>query len=264
MDNTPYIQIRKLKKSFGEQIVLDGIDLEIDENQITAIIGKSGIGKSVLLKCLAGLMEPDSGEILFEGKDINHPAEARPRRHFRQRLSYMFQNNALFDSMTIEQNIGLPLVEKSSLAAGEIRERVQEMIEKLDLRSDIGKSFPSQISGGMQKRVALARALITEPDVVLFDEPTTGLDPVRKNVVYEMIQRYRERFGFTALLVSHDIPDVLCISDKLAILNKGQIQFYGTPLSLRNSRPPFKMSTPCEEAFGVNDPFKERILSYLV
>ena len=225
-----FLKIRGLKKYFGDKRVLDGIDLDVAAASVTTIIGKSGIGKSVLLKCIANLLEPDAGTIELDGQAIS-----RSRRSAHSdtgvSFSYMFQNNALFDSLTAFENVALPLREASKLPKLEIQERVDEMLAHLGL-SDSADRYPGELSGGMKKRVALGRALITKPQVVLFDEPTTGLDPERKFSVFEMIANYRERFGFTALLVSHDIPEVFEISDRVAWLDEGQINFFGKPEDL--------------------------------
>jgi phospholipid/cholesterol/gamma-HCH transport system ATP-binding protein len=227
-----FLKIRGLKKHFGENRVLDGIDLDVDRASVTTIIGKSGIGKSVLLKCIANLLMPDAGQIELDGKSIE-----RSRRGSGEQdgvsFSYMFQNNALFDSLTAAENVALPLLEASRLKRGEIRDRVATMLKDLELGDASGR-YPGELSGGMKKRVALARALITDPQVVLFDEPTTGLDPERKFSVFEMIADYRERFGFTALLVSHDIPEVFEISDRVAWLDGGKIRFFGKPEELND------------------------------
>jgi len=225
-----FLKIRGLKKRFDENRVLDGVDLDVAEGAVTTIIGKSGTGKSVLLKCVADLMRPDAGRIELAGKPI-----ARSRKTATGdegvAFSYMFQNNALFDSMTAAENIALPLLEANRLKKSEIREKVDRLLEALEL-SESGGRYPGALSGGMKKRVALARALVTDPRIVLFDEPTTGLDPERKFGVFEMIADYRERFGFTALLVSHDIPEVFEISDRVAWLDGGRIRFFGPPAEI--------------------------------
>jgi phospholipid/cholesterol/gamma-HCH transport system ATP-binding protein len=220
------LEIRGLEKHFGEKRVLDGIDLSVADATVTTIIGKSGIGKSVLLKCIANLLEPDAGSIQLNGKPIE---QGRMRRAGETVcFSYMFQNNALFDSLTAFDNIALPLREAMRLSTAEIEEKVHSMLDQLEL-SDSAARYPGELSGGMKKRVALGRALVTNPQIVLFDEPTTGLDPERKFGVFEMIADYRERFGFTALLVSHDIPEVFEISDRVAWLDEGVIKFFGKP-----------------------------------
>ncbi|WP_081859184.1 ATP-binding cassette domain-containing protein [Desulfohalovibrio reitneri] len=229
----PLIQFKGLTKSFGSNPVLDRVDLRMYQGEVTSIIGKSGVGKSVMIKHIVGLLEPDGGEILFKGRDIRSMDSAE-RHDFKSRVSYMFQNNALFDSMTVFENIALPLREKTKMAKGEIEKKVGDMIATLEL-GEVGGKYPSQLSGGMQKRVALARALIKNPEIVLFDEPTTGLDPLRKNAVLAMVARYQRQFGFTAIMVSHDVPDVFYVSNRIAILDQGRILFEGSPLELERS-----------------------------
>jgi phospholipid/cholesterol/gamma-HCH transport system ATP-binding protein len=224
------LSIRGLKKHFGDNKVLDGVDLDVRDATVTTVIGKSGIGKSVLLKCIANLLKPDAGRIELNGCPVNQ-REQKLSEDGSLFFSYMFQNNALFDSLSTFDNIALPLREATTLAASEVRERVDAIMEQVEL-SEAAARFPGELSGGMKKRVALARALITKPQVVLFDEPTTGLDPERKFSVFEMIADYRERFGFTALLVSHDIPEVFEISDRVAWLDAGHIRFFGRPEEL--------------------------------
>ncbi len=220
------IRFHNVRKAFGPLVVLDGMNLSIERGMVTTIIGKSGVGKSVLLKHLVGLLAPDSGEILIEGKALSAMSRAE-LREFRRKVSYMFQNMALFDSMTVYQNIALPLEERTKLSRSQIQDDVMERIAALDL-GNIAQRYPSQISGGMKKRVALARALITRPEVILFDEPTTGLDPIRKKHVHQMIAQYQQKFGFTAVIVSHDIPEVFEISQRVALLDQGRILFEGS------------------------------------
>ncbi|MCH6256906.1 ATP-binding cassette domain-containing protein [Puniceicoccaceae bacterium K14] len=219
------LQVRGMSKRFGDLVVLDNIDIDIPIGSHTTVIGKSGIGKSVLLKCMAGLLEPDAGIVEIDGKKGSFP-----------HCSYMFQQNALFDSFNVFENIALPLRETQTLKREEIREKVEQIIEKLDLNSATYK-YPAEISGGMKKRVALARALITNPEIILFDEPTTGLDPLRKYGVFDMISTYRKKFGFTVLMVSHDVPEVFEITDQIAWLEGGKIAFWGTPDELYADTP---------------------------
>ncbi|SDB24937.1 phospholipid/cholesterol/gamma-HCH transport system ATP-binding protein [Desulfonatronum thiosulfatophilum] len=230
------IRFEKVCKSFNGNIVLKDVDLKIFSGQVTVIIGKSGVGKSVFLKHIIGLLKPDSGEIYFKEKPLSGMNRA-DMFALKSRFSYMFQNNALFDSMTVFENIALPLSEKTSLGPKIIREKVIERTTQLEI-SDVLNKYPSQISGGMQKRVALARALITDPEIVLFDEPTTGLDPIRKNAVLNMIAHYQRKLGFTAVVVSHDIPDVFYIADKVAIIDTQGIIFEGSPIFLEQSTDP--------------------------
>lgn len=224
MSEDSFLELRGLSKAFGEQVVLDKIDLDIPLGKHTTIIGKSGCGKSVLLKCISGLLAADSGSISANGSRGAPPC------------SYMFQQNALFDSMTVEENVALPLREKGKAKTREITERVADLLEQLDLTA-ARKKYPGEISGGMEKRVALARALITNPQIILFDEPTTGLDPQRKYNVFDMIRSYRERFDFTVLMVSHDVPEVFEISHKIAWLDAGKIKFWGEPKALLDDPP---------------------------
>jgi len=224
--DTPLIVFKDVTKRFGKKIILDGANLAIYENQITTIIGKSGSGKSVLLKHIIGLLSPDEGSILFRGKPV-HEMKKSEWDGYRSRISYMFQNNALFDSMSVFENIALPLRQTTDLGKKEIEQKVMSRCEQMEL-TDALRKYPAELSGGMQKRVALARALVTDPTIVLFDEPTTGQDPIRKNIILSMIAHYRKQFGFTAILISHDIPDVFFISDRILLLWDGKIAFHGT------------------------------------
>ncbi|MBA4416894.1 MAG: diguanylate cyclase [Syntrophus sp. (in: bacteria)] len=223
---TPLIEFDNVTKRFGEKTVLDKINLKIYENQITTIIGKSGTGKSVLLKHIIGLIKQDEGTILFQGKPVDTMKKSEWKA-CRSQIAFLFQNNALLDSMTVFDNVAFPLRQTTSLSRDEIKKRVLQRIEDLELTEAIHK-FPSELSGGMQKRVALARALVTDPKIVLFDEPTTGQDPIRKNMILSMITHYRRKFGFTAVMISHDIPDVFFISDRIIILWEGAVGFEGT------------------------------------
>jgi len=224
--DTPLIEFRDVTKRFDEKIILDKANLSIYENQITTIIGKSGSGKSVLLKNIIGLLSPDEGSILFRGKPVRE-MKKREWDGYRSKISYMFQNNALFDSMSVFENIALPLRQTTNMGKKEIEQKVMSRSEQMELADALLK-YPSELSGGMQKRVALARALVTDPTIVLFDEPTTGQDPIRKNIILSMIAHYRKQFGFTAILISHDIPDVFFISDRILLLWEGKIAFNGT------------------------------------
>lgn len=232
----PLIQFNQVFKRFGDNAVLMGVDLSIYQGQVTAIIGKSGIGKSVLLKHIIGLLEPDAGEILFQGQAIKAMTAAE-RSAVKMKFSYMFQGTALFDSMTVYDNVALPLKEKGRVPFREIESRVREKLAQLDLVG-IEDKYPSQLSGGMKKRVAMARALVTGPEIVLFDEPTTGLDPIRKNAAHAMIAEYQKTFGFTGVMVSHEIPDVFYISQRIALLDQGRIIFQGSPEEIQNSTEP--------------------------
>lgn len=232
----PLIQLENISKSFGSNHVLTSVNLSIYEGEITTVIGKSGEGKSVLLKHIIGLVEPDSGNILFEGTTLKERT-GKEKKELRRKFSYMFQDSALFDSMTVGENIALPLKEGTSIPDKEILSMVEMRLEQLDIKG-IEDRYPGQLSGGMKKRVALARALITDPAIVLFDEPTTGLDPVRKHAVHSMISDYQQKFGFTGVIVSHEIPEIFSISQRIAMLNSGDIIFEGTSEEIqKNSNP---------------------------
>ena len=226
METIPLIEFKNVTKRFGDRTVLDNVNVKIYENQITTIIGKSGTGKSVLLKHIIGLLKPDEGTILFQGKPVNTMKKGE-WDEYRSTIAYLFQNNALLDSMTVFENIAFPLQQTTNLNKKEIEKKVLKRIADLELTEAMDK-YPSELSGGMQKRVALARALVEDPKVVLFDEPTTGQDPIRKNMILSMITHYRRKFGFTAVMISHDIPDVFFISDRIIVLWEGQVGFEGT------------------------------------
>lgn len=226
METTPLIEFRDVTKRFGDKTVLNNVNVKIYENQITTIIGKSGTGKSVLLKHIIGLLKPDEGTILFQGKPVD-TMKKNEWDEYRSAIAYLFQNNALLDSMTVFENVAFPLQQTTNLSRKEIEAKVLKRIEDLELTEAMDK-YPSELSGGMQKRVALARALVEDPKIVLFDEPTTGQDPIRKNMILSMITHYRRKFGFTAVMISHDIPDVFFISDRIIILWEGTVGFEGT------------------------------------
>lgn len=223
----PLIQFEGVSKSFDDNKVLDGVDLSIHQGAITVIIGKSGMGKSVLLKHMVGLVRPDVGVVRYQGRLLSS-LRHKQRSEFKKKVSYVFQGDALFDSMTIFDNISLPLKERTLLSREEISQKVKEKLDQLEL-FNIEDQYPSQISGGMRKRVALARALVTDPEIVLFDEPTTGLDPVRKHAVHSMIADYQNRFGFTGILVSHAIPDIFYFAQRIIMLDEGKVLFDGSP-----------------------------------
>ncbi len=219
------IEFKNVTKRFGSRTILDQVNLEVYDGQVTTIIGKSGTGKSVLLKHMIGLLAPTEGRILFRGRLIDEMSQ-KELEEFRSQFSYCFQNNALFDSLSVYENIALPLQQTTQLDKRAIDGKVMEKIDQLEL-SDVTHKYPSELSGGMQKRVALARALITDPKIVLFDEPTTGQDPIRKNAILSMIVQNQKKFGFTTIMISHDIPDVFFISDRILVLYDGQVIFQG-------------------------------------
>lgn len=230
------IELLNLDKSFGRQKVLDGLSLSVPEGKITAIIGPSGEGKSVLLKHMIGLVKPDAGQVVVDGEDITQMRRQKLNR-IRGKFGMLFQNSALFDSMTVFQNVAFPLEEKTSLSRGEIRDRVHNALHHVGLNG-VTQKFPDELSGGMKKRVALARVLLMEPKIVLFDEPTTGLDPIICSAIHQLIRQTHERFSFTAVIVSHEIPEIFSIADRVAMLYRGQILETGTPEEIQSSAHP--------------------------
>ncbi len=236
MTGPPLIQLQDVVKTLGVNRVLDGINLSVYRGEITVFIGKSGSGKSVLLKHIIGLIEPDEGDILFEGRSRSSMNAAERSVH-KRKFSYVFQDTALFDFLTVFDNVALPLTERKDVPPAQIQQRVRDKLEQLDLPG-VELKYPSQLSGGMKKRVALARALVTDPEIVLFDEPTTGLDPIRKNAVHSMILDYQRRFGFTGIIVSHEIPDIFFISQRVAMIDAGKIRFQGTPEEIQHAADP--------------------------
>jgi phospholipid/cholesterol/gamma-HCH transport system ATP-binding protein len=221
------LQVKGLNKAFNGKPVLTGVELGVPLGSIFTVLGPSGAGKSVFLKCLANIIQPDAGRILFDGSELTFGDRAS-QLEFRRRCSFLFQSNALFDSLTALENVALPLEQTTDIANKEIHRRSLEALRQLDMEEYAGH-YPAQLSGGMQKRLALARAIVTQPELVLFDEPTAGLDPLRRNAVFEMIAKYQRQFGFTALIVTHDVPEALVASDRVALLNQGRICFEGTP-----------------------------------
>jgi phospholipid/cholesterol/gamma-HCH transport system ATP-binding protein len=226
------IEIIDLCKSFNGQLVLDHINLTIPKGQISVVIGKSGVGKSVLLKHIIGLLQPDLGQVLVDRQDI-HRLRGRQLREFKLRLAVLFQGGALFDSLNVFENIAFPLREKTRLSEPEIAGRVRLRLDQMNLTSEVESKYPAELSGGMKKRVALARAMIQEPEIILFDEPVTGLDPPMCNTVFHLIQKTHIDSGYTALMVSHDIPEVFQVADFVAMMHQGRIIAHGTPAEIQ-------------------------------
>jgi phospholipid/cholesterol/gamma-HCH transport system ATP-binding protein len=230
------IKVEGLTKSFGRQAVLRELTLEIPTGTITIVIGRSGGGKSVFLKHLVGLMRPDAGRILVDGVDISH-MRGRALDEIRRTYGVVFQGGALFDSMTCYDNVAFPLREKTRPPQEELHKRVEAALDQVGLEG-VGAKYPAEISGGMRKRVAIARALVTEPEIVFFDEPTTGLDPVLVNTIHHLILNLHRRARFTAVVVSHEIPEIFEIADTVAMLHEGRIVEVGPPAAIQSSTNP--------------------------
>lgn len=230
------IKLENVTKSFNSQVVLNHLNLDIPEGKITAVIGPSGEGKSVLLKHMIGLLKPDSGRVVVDDEDIAGLGRDELNR-VREKFGMLFQNAALFDSMTVFENVAFPMEEKTRLPKTEIRERVRDALEHVGL-AGVDNKFPDELSGGMKKRVGLARALLLNPKIILFDEPTTGLDPIICRAIHQLIKDTHARFGFTAVVISHEIPEIFDISDRVAMLYRGEILEAGTPEDIQRSAHP--------------------------
>jgi phospholipid/cholesterol/gamma-HCH transport system ATP-binding protein len=231
------IRLIDVHRSFGSQQVLSGINLRVQKGESLAVIGRSGSGKTVLLRLIIGLVRPNRGQILIEETDITQLSGSRLDR-VRERFGMLFQGGALFDSMTVFDNVAFPLREKTGLSPSEVAAQVQKMLENVGL-SEMGYKFPAELSGGMKKRAALARALITNPSIILFDEPTTGLDPILVHAIHQLIQETHDAFGYTAVIVSHEIPQVFEIATRVAVIHEGRIIAEGPPEMILKSPDPF-------------------------
>ncbi len=230
------IDLIDIHKSFRDNVVLNGLNLSIEKGKVTVIIGQSGGGKSVLLKHIIGLIQPDSGKVEIDGHDIT-TFNDRQLNEIRKRFGMLFQEAALFDSMTVGQNVAFPLVEHTKLKKEEIMEIVSEKLSQVGLRG-VEEKMPSELSGGMKKRVGLARAIALEPEIILFDEPTTGLDPIMANAIGQLIIDTQTRLNVTCVVISHDIQGTFQIAHKIAMLYRGTIIEYGTPEEIKKSANP--------------------------
>ncbi len=228
------IEIIELKKSFGNKTVLNGINLTINKGETLAIIGRSGSGKSVLLKHIVGLLLPDEGEVLVEGESVTK-CNIKTLYAIRRKFGFLFQGAALFDSLTVEENVSLPLVENNyNLTKSQIADKVKEQLELVGLPGT-EKLKPAELSGGMKKRISLARSLITNPQYILYDEPTTGLDPIMSDSIDELILSLSNKLKVTSIVVTHDMFSVQNVASKIAMVHEGKIYFTGTPQEFANS-----------------------------
>jgi phospholipid/cholesterol/gamma-HCH transport system ATP-binding protein len=230
----PIIELRKVSKSFGPLVVLNQIDLSIEAGKCIVVIGGSGSGKSVLLKHIVGLLKPDSGEVYFDGKRIDNLND-RKLDAIRSNFGFLFQMGALFDSMSVADNVGFPLVEHSHKTPDEIAQTVKRMLTMVGL-PDAGPMMPADLSGGQRKRVALARAIAMEPKVILYDEPTTGLDPIRSDVINELIIKLQKELKVTSIVVTHDMHSAFKVADRIVMLYEGKFVFDGSPQQIRESK----------------------------
>ena len=233
----PIVRFRGVQKAFGAKVVLRGLDIDLPRGQTSVILGPSGTGKSVFLKLLVGLMEPDAGTIHVDGVDVVGASEAQ-LFGLRKKIGMLFQDGALFDSMTVGENIAFPLRRHSRLGEGEIDDAVALRLEQVGLPG-IEEQMPASLSGGMRKRVSLARAVVMEPDIVLFDEPNSGLDPVTSDEIDALIGRMKEELGMTFIVISHDIVGAFAVADRIAMLYNGDLVIEGTPDEVLRCRSPF-------------------------
>ena len=231
MSTEKFISVQNLCKRLGRQEILHGFDLEVGLGETVVILGRSGGGKSVVLKHLIGLMKPDSGEIFVEGEDVVKLSE-RQLAVIRKKVGILFQSAALFDSMSVEENIAFPLHESGIHDPTIIDQKVAEALEMVDLAGE-QKKMPENLSGGMRKRVGLARAIVSAPRCILYDEPTTGLDPIVSDSINHLIRRLQKRLGVTSIVVTHDMKSAFHVADRIAFLNEGRIYFKGTPEELK-------------------------------
>ena len=230
------ISIKNIKKSFNQVNVLNGINLDVAKGESMVVIGGSGTGKSVLLKVILGLIQPDSGEIFLEDQSLSHTG----REQFLARFGMLFQGGALFDSLNVWQNISFRLVRGNGrINAKEARKIAEQKLQRVGLKPEISELFPSELSGGMQKRVGLARAIASNPEIIFFDEPTTGLDPIMAGVINELIREIVVEMGVTAITITHDMASARAIGDKVAMIHNGIVQWTGRITDLEKSDDPY-------------------------
>ena len=230
------IQFKDVVKAFGTQTILGRVNMTINSGKTTVIAGPSGQGKSVTMKLILGLLRPDSGEILVEGHDITK-MRAKALNEVRTKFGVLFQGSALLDSLNVFANVALPLEERTKMGSEEIRSRVLAVLAQLGLTGHEEK-YPAQLSGGMRKRVGLARALMLQPEIMLFDEPTTGLDPENTLEIYKLFLETQKKFGYTSIIVSHDIPKVFNLADQVIVINKGKLSTFASPEDIQQSEIP--------------------------
>jgi len=219
------VEIKNLSKSFGDNVVLDGISFNVEENENFVVFGRSGTGKSVLLKCMAGLLEPDKGEIFIHGKNVVH-LPVGELNEMRKRIGFLFQGSALYDSMTVRENLEFPLIRNFNFSDSERLNKVKVVLEKVGLSDSIEKK-PSELSGGMKKRVALARTIITLPELILYDEPTTGLDPITSKEISQLVVELQKDLNVTSIVVTHDLICAKIVADRSIVLKDGKICYEG-------------------------------------
>ena len=230
------VRLVNLHKRFGSLVVLDGVDLEIEAGKTTVVLGASGTGKSVMLKHIVGLLRPDAGEVWFDGRRVDE-LDRRGLNDVRLQMGFLFQMGALFDSLTNLQNVAFPLREHTKMGREEAEAKAQRMLAMVGL-PEVGGKMPSQVSGGQRKRVALARAIVMEPKLILYDEPTTGLDPIRSDVISEVILKLRGELGVTSIVVTHDMANAFKVADRVVMMHEGRVAFDGTVGEIKAAQDP--------------------------
>lgn len=235
---TPKIELKGVQKRFGSKVVLDGVDLSVEPGESLVIIGGSGSGKSVTLKCILGLITPDKGSIKVDGQEVTR-LTGRPREDVNRKFGMLFQAAALFDSLTVWENVAFALIQGRGLGRKEAKEIALQKLAKVGLGPEVGERSPSELSGGMQKRVGLARAIAAEPEIIFFDEPTTGLDPIMADVINDLIVATVKDMGVTTLSITHDMASARKIADKIAMIYKGKIIWSGRKEDIDNSGNPY-------------------------
>lgn len=232
------IEIRGLHKAFGKKVVLDGVDIDIKKGESLVVIGGSGTGKSVLIKCIQGILTPDSGSIKIDGVDITQISHKDAEQSY-AKMGMLFQGAALFDSLKVWENVAFGLIENQKMPRKKAKEEAIRVLKQVGLASDVADLSPSELSGGMQKRVGLARAIATKPEIIFFDEPTTGLDPIMSDVINDLIIESVKGIGATALTITHDMASARKIADKIAMLYKGKIIWQGTVKEMDKTDNPY-------------------------
>jgi len=232
----PLVRLIDVHRQFGRTAVLRGLSADFERGRTTVVLGPSGCGKSVMLKHIVGLLRPDSGEVWFDDQRVDQLSE-RKLTPIRQRIGFLFQNGALFDSLSVRENVEFPLLEHSALSREQRMERVRHVVNLVGL-IDLLDRMPAQLSGGQRKRIALARAIVLSPDLVLYDEPTTGLDPIRSDVINELILRLKRELGAAAIVVTHDLVSAFKVADEMIMLDEGRVRFRGSPQAMRTTTDP--------------------------
>ena len=236
--DTPKLSLQDVRKRFGSKVVLDGVDLDVYPGESVVVMGGSGTGKSVMLKCVLGLIQPDSGRVLLDGRDITH-LHGREREQLLRRFGMLFQGGALFDSLRVWRNVSFGLISAQRMSKRDARARAVDILAKVGLGPEVGDLRPAELSGGMQKRVALARAIATNPEIIFFDEPTAGLDPIMADVINKLIIERVRDLGATALTITHDMASARKIADRIGMLHGGKIIWTGPAADVDHSGNPY-------------------------